>query len=72
MACGLWFEFASTAFDASVWVCGLTAYKMQRRERCRAMESEITLNGQTRAREFECGVVAMNKAGEGVMAVLEE
>ena len=40
-----------------------------------AMESEITLNGQTRSKEFEFRVIAINKAGEGessnsVMAVL--
>ena len=29
------------------------------------MESEITLNGQTRSKEFEFRVIAMNKAGEG-------
>lgn len=28
-------------------------------------ESEIMLNGQTRAREFEDRVAAMNEAGEG-------
>ena len=56
---------------------------MQRRERpagewsdvATAMESEITLNGHTRSKEFEYRVIAMNKAGEGessnsVMAVL--
>ena len=30
-----------------------------------AMESEITLDGTTRASEFEFRAVAMNKAGEG-------
>jgi hypothetical protein len=40
-----------------------------------AMTSEITLNSQPRAKEFEYRVLAINKAGEGeasnsVMAVL--
>ena len=40
-----------------------------------AMESEITLNGQTRSKEFKYRVLAANKAGNGeasnsVMAVL--
>ena len=61
----------------------VAAYKVQRRERpagewsdvATAMESEITLNGQTRSKEFEFRVIAINKAGEGessnsVMAVL--
>ena len=51
----------------------MAAYKVQRRERpadewsdvATAMESEITLNGQTRSKEFEFRVTAMNKAGEG-------
>ena len=30
-----------------------------------AMESEVTLNGQTRSKEFEFRVLAMNKADEG-------
>ena len=30
-----------------------------------AMESEITLNGQTRSQKFEFRVIAINKAGEG-------
>ena len=73
MACGPWFEFASAAFDTSVQVCGLTVYKVQGRECCSgdwadvamAMESEITLDGTTRASEFEFRAVAMNQAGEG-------
>ena len=51
----------------------VAAYKVQRRERpagecsdvATAMESEITLNGQTRSKEFEFCVIAMNKASEG-------
>ena len=47
----------------------VAAYKVQGRERpagdwsdvATAMESEITLNGQTRSREFEFRVIAMNK-----------
>ena len=40
-----------------------------------AMESEITLTGQARGKEWEYRVIAVNKAGEGepsntVMAVL--
>ena len=59
------------------------AYKIQRRERpagawaevSMAIESEITLSDQTRGKEWEFRVVAVNKAGEGlssntVMAVL--
>ena len=55
----------------------------QRRERlagewsdvATAMESEITLNGQTRSKEFEFRVLAANKVGDGeasnsVIAVL--
>ena len=46
---------------------------MQRRERpagewsdvATAMESEVTVNGQTRSKEFEFRVIAMHKAGEG-------
>ena len=30
-----------------------------------AMEPEITLNGQTRSKEFEFRVIAINRAGEG-------
>ena len=56
----------------------VAAYKVQRREsRCigTARESEITINGQTRSKEFEYGVLAANKAGDSeasnsVMAVL--
>ena len=61
----------------------VAAYKIQRRERpagewadvAMAMESEITLNGQARAKELEFRVLAVNKAGEGeasnsVLAVL--
>ena len=51
----------------------VAAYSVQRRERpagewsdvATAMESEITLNRQTRFKEFEFRVLAMNKAGEG-------
>ena len=51
----------------------VAAYKVQRRERpagewsdvATAVESEITLNGQTRSKECEFRVLAMNKAGEG-------
>jgi hypothetical protein len=61
----------------------VAAYKIQRRERPAglwadvglAVESEITLTNQTRGKEFEYRVMAVNKAGEGepsntVMAVL--
>lgn len=61
----------------------VAAYKIQRRPRPEgswtdagmAMESEITLTGQTRGKEWEYRVIAVNKAGEGepsntVMAVL--
>lgn len=61
----------------------VAAYKIQRRERPSgawsdvgmAMESEITLTGQARGKEWEYRVSAVNKAGEGepsntVMAVL--
>jgi len=30
-----------------------------------AIESEITMTDQTRAKEFEYGVIAINKAGQG-------
>lgn len=59
------------------------AYKVQRRERpsgpwldvATAIDSEITLTGQTRGKEYEYRVIAVNRAGEGpesntVMAVL--
>lgn len=61
----------------------VAAYKIQRRLRPDgpwtdaglAMESEITLTGQARGKEWEYRVIAVNKAGEGqpsntVMAVL--
>ena len=61
----------------------VAAYKIQRRLRPdgpwtdagMAMESEITLTGQARGKEWEYRVIAVNKAGEGepsntVMAVL--
>jgi len=61
----------------------VAAYKIQRRERPSgawadvgmAIESEITLSGQERGKEWEYRVLAVNKAGEGqpsntVMAVL--
>lgn len=61
----------------------VAAYKIQRRERPSgawsdvgmAIESEITLSNQERAKEWEYRVLAVNKAGEGepsntVMAVL--
>ena len=49
------------------------AYTIQRRERpsgpwtdvATAIESEITLNNQTRNKEFEYRVIAINKAGQG-------
>ena len=61
----------------------VAAYKVERRERpagawldaSMAIESEITLSGQERGKEFEYRIIAINKAGEGepsntVMAVL--
>jgi len=61
----------------------VAAYKIQRRLRPNgpwsdvgmAVESEITLTNQTRGKEFEYRILAVNKAGEGessntVMAVL--
>ncbi len=61
----------------------LAAYTIQRRERpsgpwadvATAIESESTLNNQTRNKEFEYRVIAINKAGQGepsnmVMVVL--
>ena len=61
----------------------VAAYKVQRRERpsgpwtdaSMAIESEITLSGQERGKEWEYRVIAVNKAGEGkpsntVMVVL--
>jgi hypothetical protein len=61
----------------------VAAYKIERRERPSgpwtdagmAIESEITLSGQERGKEWEYRVIAVNKAGEGtrsntVMAVL--
>jgi len=61
----------------------VAAYKIQRRERpagawadaSMAIESETTLSGQERGKEWEYRIVAINKAGEGlpsntVMAVL--
>jgi len=61
----------------------LAAYTVQRRERpsgpwtdvATAIESEITLSAQTRNKEFEYRVIAINKAGQGepsntVMVVL--
>jgi hypothetical protein len=61
----------------------VTAYKIQRRlcpdgawfDVGTALETEITLNGQERRKEWEYRVIAINKAGESetsntVMAVL--
>ena len=64
VGCGLWKE----PIDGGQ----VAACKLQRRERpagkwsdmATAMESEITLNGQTRSKEFELRVLAMNNAGE--------
>lgn len=50
-------------------------YRVGARERTTAMESEITLSDQTRNKELEYRIIAINKAGQGqpsstVMVVL--
>ena len=52
----------------------VASYKIEGRERreggrsiaCMAMESEITLHNQQRAKEWEYRVIAVNKTGEGM------
>ena len=44
----------------------------ERAEGATGRESEIALNGQTRAKELEDRVLAKAKESDGVMAVLEE